>query len=218
MRKLLFALLLSVLTATAVQSQYFSYGAKLGLGFPGFQDEIIASERITPSFNIMGNIHITRSFLLQMEAGYELKGNRFTYETWDDGGNVIEDSVYTERTNMGYVSVPLFFKYNLGRSNKFYAQLGGYYSYLLHARFSGMMHNALVSKVPIKEGLAPFDLGLVVGGGLETPVRRGLSMLLDVKYNYGLKDLNANPAIVGKTTPLKTRNFIMSIGVVLDVE
>ena len=60
--------------------------------------------------------------------------------------------------------------------------------------------------------------GVVVGGGLETPVRRGLSMLLDVKYNLGLRDLNADPAILGHFDPIKTKNFIMSMGVIIDIE
>jgi hypothetical protein len=217
MKKIIFPALL-FLVSVGANAQYVSYGAKLGLSFPGFQDERIASERITPAFSILGNVNLNRSFLFQLELGYELKGNKFTYEAWDDAGNIIEDSVYTEKTNMGYFTIPVFFKYNIGRSNKFYAQLGGYYGRLLHAGYSGKMENELVSKVPIKDGLAPNDYGLLVGGGLETPVRRGLSMLLDVKYNYGLVDLNVDPTILKHSNPVKTKNFIMSMGVVIDIE
>lgn len=218
MKRILLSAALLMLMMTVARGQVVSYGAKLGLSFPGFQDELIASERITPAFSLLGNVHLTRHFVVQLEAGYELKGNKFTYETWDEQGNLIEDSVYTERTNLGYATVPLFLKFNLGRSNKFYAQLGGYYGYLLHSNFSGMMNNQLVSKVAVREGLNPHDLGLVVGGGLETPVRRGLSMLLDVKYSYGLRDLNLDPVLTGKAHSLRTRNFLMSMGVVIDIE
>lgn len=218
MKKVLVSLIVMLSLGLSASAQYISYGAKVGLNFPGFQDERIASERITPAFSLIGNVNITRSFLFQLEAGYELKGNKFVYEVWDKAGVLIEDSVYTEKTNMGYFTVPLFFKYNLGRSNKFYAQLGGYYGYLLHAKFSGKMNNSLVSKVPIKEGLARNDFGILIGGGLETPIRRGLNMLLDVKYNYGLTDLNKDPEILGHSNPVKTKNFIMSMGVVIDIE
>jgi len=199
-------------------AQYPAYGAKLGLSFPGFQDEKIASERITPAISLIGNFHITRSFVMQMEVGYELKGNKFTYEVWDAAGQPIEDSSYIEKTNMGYVTVPLFFKYNLGSSNKFYFQAGGYYGYLLHAGFSGEMNNEMVSRVNIKSGLSPHDYGLVIGGGLETPFRRGLSMLLDVKYNYGLKDLNTDSEILGHSNPVKTKSFVMSMGIIIDID
>lgn len=203
---------------TSTYAQYPAYGAKLGLSFPGFKDEKIASERITPAISLIGNFHITRSFVMQMEFGYELKGNKFTYEEWDDAGVLIEESIYTEKTNMGFVTVPLLFKYNLGRSNKFYFQAGGFYGYLLNASFTGMMNNELVSKVNIKEGLSPHDYGVVVGGGLETPFRRGLSMLLDVKYHYGMRDLNIDPVILGHNNQVKTKSFVMSMGVLIDID
>ncbi|MEA1878621.1 MAG: porin family protein [Bacteroidota bacterium] len=209
---------LAVFGFTSTYAQYPAYGAKLGLSFPGFQDEEIASERITPAISLIGNFHITRSFVMQMELGYELKGNKFTFEEWDDAGVIIEESKYTEKTNMGYVTVPLLFKYNLGRSNKFYFQAGGFYGYLLNASFTGMMNNELVSKVNIKEGLSPHDYGMVVGGGLETPFRRGLSMLLDVKYHYGLIDLNVDPDVLGHSNPVKTKSFVMSMGVLIDID
>lgn len=218
MKKAFLILLVAVTASWTASAQVVSYGAKLGLSFPGFQDEMIASERITPAITILGNLHISRSFVMQLEAGYELKGNKFTYEAWDNQGNLIEDSVYTERTNLGYFTVPLFLKLNIGRANKFYFQAGGFYGKLLHSGFSGMMNNELVSKVQIKPGLSPNDYGILIGGGLETPVRRGLSMLLDVKYNYGLKDINLDPAVTGKSGPMKTRNFLMSMGVVIDLE
>lgn len=205
--------------ASSAFAQYFSYGAKIGLSFPGFQDEQIASERITPAFSIAGNFHMTRNFTIQMEAGFELKGNKFRYQVWDQiTGEIIQDSSYIEKTNLGYATVPLFFKYNLGRSNKFYAQAGAYYGYLLNAGFSGKMNNELVEKVNILDGLQRHDYGLIIGGGLETPVRKGLSMLIDVKYHYGLRDLNMNPNILGHSNPIRTKSFVMSMGVIIDIE
>jgi len=211
--------IIGLMTVVSVEAQYFSYGAKLGLGFPGFQNEQIASEKITPNLSLLGNLHITRDFLLQTELAFEMKGNKFTYEVWDETtGKLIEDSVYTVKTNMNYATIPLFFKVNIGRNNKFYFQAGGYYAYMLNARYSGKVHQQMFDNVNIRPGLSPHDLGLIVGGGMETPVRRGLSMLLDVKYNYGMKDLNLDPAITLSDVPMKTRSFIMSIGVVIDVE
>ena len=201
------------------QAQYISYGGKLGLSFPGFQDERIASERITPSFSLLGNVNITRNFLVQLELGYELKGNKFTYEIWDElTGALIEDSVYDVKTNLGYVTVPLFLKYNLGRSNKFYAQIGGYYGYLINASYTGKRYDELVTREPIQAGLSRHDFGLLIGGGLETPVRRGLSMLLDIKYHYGLKDLSIDPMVIGHSNPVKNKSFVMSMGVIIDIE
>ncbi len=220
MKKTLFVLVALLFATTGVlQAQYLSYGAKLGLSFPGFQDERIASERITPAVSFAGSVHLSRSFQIQLELGYELKGNKFTYEIWDQtSGALIEDSVYDVKTNLSYVTVPLFLKYNLGRSNKFYGQIGGYYGYLVSANYTGKRFDEMLTREPIRSGLAVHDYGLLIGGGLETPVRRGLSMLIDVKYHYGLKDLNTDPLIIGHSNPVRNKSFVMSMGVIIDVD
>lgn len=202
----------------SANAQYVSYGGKLGLSFPGFQDERIASQRITPTIGVTGAFNINRSILLQTEIGFERKGNKFTHKYWDDMNVLVEDSTYEVKTNMDYITIPLFFKVNLGRSSKFYFQAGGYYGYLLGARFSGMKNDEMVSKEKIKAGLSLHDYGILVGGGLETPIRRELSLLLDVKYNYGLKDLNIDPSVIGHSDPISNKSFIMSMGVVIIVD
>ncbi len=212
-------LTISIITfALAAQAQYFSYGAKLGLGFPGFQDERIASQRITPTFSITGAFNPNRAILFQTELGYERKGNKFTNQYWDELGVLVEDSTYDVKTNLDYVTIPLFIKLNLGRSNKFYFQAGGYYGYLLRARFTGMKFGDLYSKDNIIDGLSVHDYGIIIGGGLETPIRRELSLLLDMKYSYGLKDLNSNPQITGHGNPILNKSFMMSMGVVILVD
>ena len=202
----------------AGQAQYFSYGGKLGLSFPGYQDERIASQRITTAFGITGAFNLNRTLLFQTELGYERKGNKFTNQYWDDMGELVDDSTYLVKTNLDYVTIPLFAKINLGRSNKFYFQAGGYYGYLLRTRFSGMKFGILVSRENIISGLARHDYGVVLGGGLETPIRRELSLLLDMKYNLGMKDLNIDPLVHGHSNSIKNKSFIMSMGIVILVD
>jgi len=220
MKKSLFVLFaFAVLLGGAAQAQYFSYGAKLGLGFPGFQDERIASERITPTLSVISNLNVTRNFLVQIELGYERKGNKYTNQEWNDAGELIESSVYDVKTNLDYITIPLLLKYNLGNRSRFYGQLGAYYGYLFHASFTGMKNEQMVEKDPIRSGLSPHDYGVLVGGGLETKTeQRGLSMLLDVKYNYGLKNLNVDPEVLGYDSALKNKSFIMSMGVIINIE
>lgn len=218
MKKILILIIaISALTLSA-NAQYVSYGGKLGLSFPGFQDERIASQRITPTVSFTGAFHLNRSILFQTELGYERKGNKFTHNSWDDLGVLIEDSTYVVKTNMDYITIPLFVKYNLGRSNKFYLQAGGYYGYLLGAKFSGMKFGEMVEKEKIKAGFSQHDYGVVIGGGLETPISREMSLLLDVKYNYGLKDLNVDPTVIGHSNPIMNKSFIMSMGLVILVD
>lgn len=217
-RLYLLAILGLFISSTALQGQIVSYGAKLGLSFPGFRDEKIASQRITPTINLAGSLNMSRVFQFQIDLGYQLKGNKYTYNVWDDLGELIEDSTYVVKTNLNYINIPAYFKLNFGGSNTFYVQAGGYYGYLLGARFSGKRDDEMVKRFPIKEGLSPHDFGLIAGGGIETPVRQGLAVILDIKYQYGLKNLNIDPAIVGHEDPVRNKGLVMSMGFMLDLE
>jgi hypothetical protein len=207
-----------LMAGSMAHAQIFSYGAKLGMGFPGFIDEEIASQRITLTTGLVGGIRITDGIQIMTELGYQRKGNKFTNEVWDDKGAVIEDSTYVVKTNLDYVNIPLFVRLNLGRSSKFYVQAGGYYGYLVHANYSGMRLGEMVKREPIREGLDPHDLGLILGGGIETPIRPGFGVVLDIKYQYGLKDINVDPLIIGNSKPMKNKGLALSMGFYLDIE
>ncbi|HBB92479.1 MAG: hypothetical protein A2X22_08550 [Bacteroidetes bacterium GWF2_49_14] len=198
--------------------QVLSYGARLGMGFPGFYDEDIASQRITLATGLVGSLRITDAFQIMTEIGYQRKGNKYTNQFWDAQGNVVDDSTYLVKTNMDYITIPLYFRLNLGRSNKFYLQAGGYYGYLLHSNFTGMRLGQMEKRVSLADGLGRHDFGLVAGGGIETPIRQGLSVVLDIKYQLGLKDLNIDPLVIGNSKPLKNKGLMMSMGFIVDIE
>jgi hypothetical protein len=215
-----FCLLLSILLGTGVivNGQVLSYGARLGMGFPGFVDEDIASQRITLSTSLIGSLRITDGFQIMTEVGYQRKGNKYTNHFWDAQGQLVDDSTYLVTTNMDYITIPLYLRLNLGGANKFYLQAGGYYGYLLHANFTGQRFGQMVKKVPYRDGLALHDYGIVAGGGIETPIRPGLTVALDIKYQFGLRDLNIDPLIIGNSKPLKNKGLSMSMGFMVDIE
>lgn len=206
------------LSGLTVNGQVFSYGARLGMGFPGFLDEEIASQRITLALGVTGGIRIVEGINILTELGYQRKGNKYTNEVWDSKGVVIPDSTYLVKTNLDYLTVPLLVRLNLGRTSKFYLQLGGYYGYLVHANFTGRRLGEMVKREPIRDGLLHNDFGAVVGGGIETPIRPGLGVLLDVKYQYGLTDINRDNLIIGNSKPMKNKGLSMSMGFYIDIE
>lgn len=218
MKKTILLIISLVFITLAGKSQYFSYGGKLGLGFPGFQDARIASQRITPTFGVTGAFNASRSIVIQTELGYERKGDKYTNQYWDQFGNLVDDSVYDVQTNLDYLVIPLYLKVKLGGANKFYFQAGGYYGYLMKARYSGMRFGEMLEKEDVLPGFARHDYGLVFGGGIETPVRRELSLLLDVKYNLGMTDINVDPTIIGHSDPIKNKSFLMCMGLVILVD
>jgi len=220
MRKLFSFTVLFILifAGSPTQAQRIAFGAKLGIGFPGFVNEEIASQRITLATGLVGSLKITDGIQLMTELGYQRKGNKFTNQVWDAKGTVIADSTYLVKTNLDYVTVPLYLRLNFGRSSKFYMQLGGYYGYLVHANFTGMRLGEMVKKVPVRDGLYLHDYGIVAGGGIETPIRQGFGVILDIKYQYGLKDLNKNNLILGYSNPLKNKGLSMSMGFYIEMD
>jgi hypothetical protein len=213
-----FAVIAVFLISGSVAQAQLSYGAKLGMGFPGFVNERIASQRITLNFGLVGSLKIVEGVQLMTELGFQRKGNKFTNQAWDSKGTIINDSTYKVKTNLDYVNIPLYVRVNFGSASKFYFQLGGYYGYLVHANFTGMRLGELVEKVPIRDGLFLHDFGIIAGGGIETPIRQGLGVVLDIKYQYGLKDLNKNHLIIGNSNPLKNKGLMMSMGFYIDLE
>jgi len=217
-RSILLITALALLFAVPARAQLVSFGAKLGMGFPGFVDEYIASQRITLATSLTGSLNFSDHLRFQVDLGFQRKGNKYSYQVWDNDGNVIEDSTYLVKTNLDYITIPAYMKLQFGGSNSFYIQGGAYYGYLLSAKFTGKMNEEMVKKVNIYDGLSPHDFGIIAGGGIMSPVREGLAVVLDIKYQIGLKDLNLNPVITGQSQALKNKGLAMSMGFIIDVE
>jgi len=213
------ALAALLMAGTASQAQTFSAGAKLGMGFPGFIDERIASQRITLNLSVTGSLNVSKTFQIMSDVGYQRKGDKFTYQVWDEvHRKYIADSTYNVKTNLDYINIPLYLKLNFGHSSRFYLQAGGYYGYLVHANFTGKRSGEMVKKAPIRDGLYLSDYGVIAGGGLESPIRKGLGVILDVKYQYGLKDLNKDPLITGHSGAIKNKGLALGVGFYIDIE
>jgi hypothetical protein len=213
-----FSVLAGLLIFGSSAQAQFSYGAKLGMGFPGFRDEVIASQRITLALGVVGSVKFFDGLQLMTGIDYQRKGCKFTNTAWDSKGVVIADSSYLVKTNLDYVNIPLYLRFNIGSSSKFYITAGGYYGYLVHANFTGLRLGEMVKRVPIRDGLYLHDFGVIAGGGIETPIRQGLGVVLDLKYQLGLKDINKVNTIVGNSTPLKNKGLSMSVGFYIDID
>jgi hypothetical protein len=216
--RLVIPLIAVLLISGSVAQAQFSYGAKLGMGFPAYVDEEIASQRITLSLGLVGSLKIIDGIQLMADLGYQRKGNKFTNQVWDAKGVLIGDSTYLVKTNLDYVNIPLYLRFNLGRSSKFYLQVGGYYGYLVHANFTGKRLGEMVKKVPVRDGFYPGDFGIVAGGGIETPIRQGFGVVLDIKYQYGLRDINKDHQIIGNSKPIKNKGLALSMGFYIDID
>lgn len=194
----------------------FSYGARLGMGFPGFLNDSIASQRITLMIGAVGSLKINDFLQLTTDLEFQRKGNKHSSE-YNPVGTVEKDSTFV-KTNLDYVILPLMIKLNLGRESKFFLQAGGYYGYLLHANYTGQNGKTYQTREPVLALMNRSDYGVIAGGGIDTPIRPGFGVVLDVRYQYGLKDISSDPLFLVKGTPMRNKGLTLSMGFYMDIE
>jgi hypothetical protein len=111
-------------------------------------------------------------FLIQPELHYSVKGGKE-----DDDG---EESVL----KLGYIDIPVLFKFDLPVEGKSWAPniyAGPYIAFLLGADIDGY---------DVKDFFNSTDLGLVVGGGLDFNLSEGRRLLsFDLRYSIGFSKI-----------------------------
>ncbi len=115
-------------------------------------------------------------------------------------------------TRLDYIQVPVLLKLNiipLGPISPFICA-GGYGSYLYKARGITWLDGVVVGEpVNMDEDYEKYDYGLVGGAGLKFKLP-GISLSVEGRYNYGLKNILTLPG-VGEST--KNRSMMALVGI-----
>jgi hypothetical protein len=134
---------------------------------------------------VMINLPIASGFSIQPEIRYIQKGYRFELE---------EFSSFTgeSRTTYHYLEVPLLAKYAIGNESlKFYINLGPTIGYAVSGQEKGSVNgDSFDIDIDFDEyELKRAELSLLAGAGLSIGVGERTSILLDIRYLYGLTNL-----------------------------
>lgn len=120
----------------------------------------------------------------------------------------------TVNARMKYLETPLAIKYTIGTGAvRPYLKAGGTIGYASAARLEGKAHVVVpfsVARIPIglnSSLINRFEVGAVVGGGIELPAGPG-SMLLDVQYTHGLTSIINTPVV-----DLRARNSSLGVSI-----
>lgn len=181
---------LSLMISTGVFSQKIHYGIKAGTNFAVqseladyFQNNQI---RAGLSAGFFGNYAFNDKMQLQAELNYDQKGAKSDEAT----------------AKYDYLSVPLLFKYSLGKSDqtalKFNVNLGPYAAFLLNSELE--MDDTTLDLTDETEN---FEAGAILGFGMKYPVGND-HLLLDLRLGLGLTsfdkaDTEPNNKYVGLT-------------------
>lgn len=177
----LFALIM--LTAN-LEAQHVNIGIKGGLNVYTLNNDNDADADFKAGFHagLLGHIHIKDQFALQPELVFSVQG----------AGNPNNDSYL----NLNYINIPVLFQYMF--DNGFRLQAGPQLGLLLSAKLKDGD-----STTDRKDNYKSIDLGLGLGASyVHPPTGYGV----DVRYNHGLSNINAEGSV-------NTTNSGIQIGV-----
>jgi len=175
MKSYLFAFLAFLFISSAVQAQHVNMGVKGGLNVYniGGDNSSGNNARIGFNFGILGHIHHGDHFAMQPELVYSLQGTSYRA-----GGNDVD-------LNLNYVNIPILFQYMF--DNGFRLEAGPQIGVLTSAKRVINENSAEVNS-----DYKGADISLALGMSYVNPPT---GFGFDIRYNYGLTDINKNNSV-----------------------
>lgn len=119
---------------------------------------------------------------------------------------ILEDSL---EERLEYIQVPVLLKLNVIPAGPLrpFIYAGGYGAYLLKANEVTSIDGA-TDKLDVTENYEKYDYGVIGGAGLTFKLP-GISVSVEGRYNYGLKNIKALP---GEGESIKNRSMMVLVG------
>jgi len=200
-KTVLFIITAALLCTLPIQAQV---GVKGSLNLSDFHvsEKMVGSEAKKMagfSGGLVFALPLNELFSFRGELIYSQKGQKYDIVSTEDA--------YV-KTRLGYLELPLLLQINVPASSsvKPLFLAGGYGAYLLSAKMSGLYNE---ESNDVKDSFKKLDFGLIIGAGLQLDVGESGSILIDVRYNLGLSNIND---IQESTTQMKNRGISFSAG------
>lgn len=149
---------------------------------------------------------LSREFAIQPEIDYSLKGSKAVSNF--NGGS------YTFKENLGYISVPVLFKFKPAAVRGLNVFAGPEFSFLTSAKDNGTTTTGNVmmnTKNDVLNDFKKFDFGIDVGAGYDFVKNIGI----DVRYGFGLLNISKNAGTNtnnGNTYASSVKNGTFQVG------
>lgn len=201
-----------VLLLAAFIPQPVAAAIDVGLGVKGgislakvkWSDETEATcNLLQPVFGVFAAFNLSKSIAIQPEIYLLTQGG--TEDLTEEG----DLETYTFKAFFRYIHVPVLVKVRLMQEGKFRPILfaGPAVDFLLSAHEKWYFGGELDDDYDVKEFLKTTNFSAVFGGGVEIMMSK-LMLILDVRYDMGLANINA----MGTDT-LKTKALMFMVGV-----
>ncbi|MDI6846388.1 MAG: outer membrane beta-barrel protein [Candidatus Saccharicenans sp.] len=237
--KLLPVFLIALFMANLTFARETWMGFQAGLSLPNLKggDNPLSqgyTSRRAPFFGIMINHTLSGPFALKTEICYSSQGGQRNglqpiaadQVPFPLPPDLMLYADFNNKAIIDYVEIPLMLEVNSGERMKFFIDGGVYAGYRVRAKTvtsgtsliyldpNGMMPLDPNLQVPfdattdISDEINRWNFGLCGALGVKMPLGSGLAVA-SVRFNYGLKNIQAHPEITGKN---KTGALIISLG------
>lgn len=213
-----------IIFATCIISVY-GQNSKWELGIEGgpnlayLSGNAISNHQSNYSFATGTSIHyhLNNVFSLHSKLYYERKGSRFEFNVTDNNAAAI--GVTEANLNMDYLGLSVLAQRVIGES--FFVNFGPYIGYLTKAEIiSKPLENSFGyypgNIFPVTNDFKNWDVGVSAGTGFVKTVSRTLNVKVEVRYQYGLLNINEyfirNPY---QNSTVKTRSLSLLAGIVV---
>jgi hypothetical protein len=161
--------------------------------------------------------NLSKIFSFKTGISYDRKGWGQLITITDNQGN--NSYKTTAKFNFDYIIVPLLIKASFGNKIKYFVNTGPYFGYLINSsRFISGEGFRPDKNNDIDEGeLLKSDFGLSTGLGLCYPINEKFNISLEIRNNYGLKNLNSGKYSNVNTWPFyaSSTNILLGVNYIL---
>ncbi len=185
-----------LLTFSQDVSAQFSIGIKGGVNISNYWGPDLNTNYRIKSAPVMGfavKYQKNRALSFLSELSYDMRGAKYD-EIIDDG--IIYKVEYKDiKKSVNYISLPVYAKLGFGNKKLFYGLAGLYGAFAVSADIDGLqvVTNKYdpddVTETPvcssIIDNIKNFDMGGLIGLGMDFDLGKSLELMLDCRYNWG---------------------------------
>jgi len=196
-----------------MRAQVFSFGAKGGLNYTNISGDYSFENSSKTGINAgaFANFNFTKIIGVVAEINYEQKG--FKYRSY-----INQTDETAGEKSFDYITIPILFKYQFGKSIKFFVTIGSYLGVLVHANDRGQTIDKLTLPPLVNSwdndiyfDTQDVDMGLCFGAGFKVPINQIFGLVLEGRYQPGLMIIEPDKIFVEEYRNLSLN---MSLGVV----
>lgn len=200
-------IILSVIAIIAfgfVNAQEVKFGVKGGGNISNFSGDVEGfNSRVGFNIGAFAEIKLSDKFALQPEVLFSQQGAKLKIAgTFYDGYN----SEYIRTTlnyNLGYINVPVMFKYYAAKN--FAVEVGPQIGFLASAKGKAK-HEGVTSEISIKDFYETIDFGFNFGASYDFTK----NIFVEARYNLGISNIAQNE--IGDTSKVHNGVFSISMG------